>query len=257
MKIPFLSVGILRKQIRKVHMKNVSRRSSGVSSIPRPVTKEFLETHLTETRCHLTPELNLHLLTPSCPLYFAPATCNPMSDSWWSIYWPGGQVLARTILDSPHLVRKKKVLDLGSGCGAVSIAAVSAGAISVIANDIDPDAAIAVRANAELNNIKGEIATDTTNFLEGNEEDLKDIDVLLIGDMFYDEHIGGAVLNLCKRFKAMDSSKLILMGDPGRWFLESSSEVDRLFWSISKYSLGEECKKENYGLHQGIVWKLK
>lgn len=165
-------------------------------------------------------------------------------------------MLARTILDSPHLVRKKKVLDLGSGCGAVSIAAVSAGATSVIANDIDPDAAIAVRANAELNNIKGEIATDTTNFLEGNEEDLKDIDVLLIGDMFYDEHIGGAVLNLCKRFKAMDSSKLILMGDPGRWFLESSSEVDRLFWSISKYSLGEECKKENYGFHQGIVWKI-
>ena len=33
------------------------------------------------------------------------------------------QVLARFILDHPATVAKKRVLDLGSGCGAVSIAA--------------------------------------------------------------------------------------------------------------------------------------
>ena len=33
------------------------------------------------------------------------------------------KVLARYVLDQPATVAKKKVLDLGSGCGAVSIAA--------------------------------------------------------------------------------------------------------------------------------------
>ena len=33
------------------------------------------------------------------------------------------KVLARYVLDQPAAVAKKKVLDLGSGCGAVSIAA--------------------------------------------------------------------------------------------------------------------------------------
>ena len=87
------------------------------------------------TSDHLTPELPLHLLTPSCRLYTAQAEVSP-AEPWWTVYWPGGQVrglveqrldtaqvLARYLLDNPALVRKKTVLDLGSGCGAVSLAA--------------------------------------------------------------------------------------------------------------------------------------
>ena len=166
-------------------------------------------------------------------------------------------MLARTILDNPHLVRKRKVLDLGSGCGAVAVAAIASGATMVVANDIDPDASTAALANAELNNITGNIVTDTRDILNSNFDVLKDIDVLLIGDMFYDEHIGGSVLNICKKFKALDRSKEVLMGDPGRWFLETSSEVDNLFWCMTKHALGEECRKENYGFHQGMVWRFK
>ena len=51
-----------------------------------------------------------------------------LADPWWSIYWPGGQVLARTILDNPGLVKDRNVLDLGSGCAALSIAALRSGA---------------------------------------------------------------------------------------------------------------------------------
>ena len=47
---------------------------------------------------------------------------------WWVIIevfygTHNAKVLARFILDQPATVAKKKVLDLGSGCGAVSIAA--------------------------------------------------------------------------------------------------------------------------------------
>ena len=53
-------------------------------------------------------------------------------------------MLARTILDNPMLARNKTVLDLGSGCGAVTLAAVLSGAKKVIANDIDVNAVMAL-----------------------------------------------------------------------------------------------------------------
>ena len=85
----------------------------------------------------MIPELPLYLLTPSCRLYTAKEGDLDLGDPWWAIFWPGGQVsilpssfptydakvLARFILDQPETVAKKRVLDLGSGCGAVSIAA--------------------------------------------------------------------------------------------------------------------------------------
>lgn len=46
--------------------------------------------------------------------------------------------LFRYILDNPHVVKGRSVLDLGSGCGATAIAAVMSGASQVLANDIDP-----------------------------------------------------------------------------------------------------------------------
>jgi predicted nicotinamide N-methyase len=41
------------------------------------------------------------------------------------------------LLDNHSLVRGRRVLDVGCGCGASAIAAKMAGAIHVIANDID------------------------------------------------------------------------------------------------------------------------
>jgi len=96
------------------------------------------------TRNHLTPELKLFLLTENCPLYHEPfidkytdgrfdsLTRNVFQDPFWSIYWPGGQVLTRFILDEKERIleciiqnsRKDaiKILDLGAGCGATAIA---------------------------------------------------------------------------------------------------------------------------------------
>jgi ribosomal protein L11 methylase PrmA len=46
---------------------------------------------------------------------------------------------ARThLLDHPHIVSGREVLDVGSGSGIVAIASVKAGARKVVACDIDP-----------------------------------------------------------------------------------------------------------------------
>ena len=57
-----------------------------------------------------------------------------------SIFWPGGQALSRYILDGGRdkFLTGKRVLDLGCGSGAASLAALKAGAKKpVYANDID------------------------------------------------------------------------------------------------------------------------
>jgi predicted nicotinamide N-methyase len=50
--------------------------------------------------------------------------------------WFAGYALARYILDHPETVRGKAVLELGAGCGLVSLAAAMAGARRVVATDL-------------------------------------------------------------------------------------------------------------------------
>lgn len=47
------------------------------------------------TRQHLTPEIALHLITPSCKLWKATSGEIPFEDPFWAFYWPGGQALTR------------------------------------------------------------------------------------------------------------------------------------------------------------------
>ena len=67
----------------------------------------------------------------------------------------GGQGVARYVLDNPECVAGKRVLDVGSGCGVAALAAAAAGAAEVTANDVDPLASVAFRANARLCGLSG------------------------------------------------------------------------------------------------------
>ena len=70
---------------------------------------------------------------------------------FWAFAWPGGQALARYVLDHPAVVAGRGVLDLGSGSGLVAIAAAMAGAATVLASEIDPLAVAAIGLNARAN----------------------------------------------------------------------------------------------------------
>eukprot|EP00967_Tisochrysis_lutea_P072040 scaffold95911_cov19-Tisochrysis_lutea.AAC.2 len=50
------------------------------------------------------------------------------ADPYWVRAWPSALALASTVLDSPELVRGKRVADLGAGLGVAGIAAALAGA---------------------------------------------------------------------------------------------------------------------------------
>jgi predicted nicotinamide N-methyase len=130
---------------------------------------------------------------------------------FWAFAWPGGQALARYILDHADLVRGRTILDLGSGSGLTAIAAAMAGASAVLASELDPFAIAAIELNASANDVAIAVTADV---LDGSGEDAE---VILAADVCYETTMAKRVLSLLERARARGAD--VLIGDPGRAFL--------------------------------------
>ncbi|XP_026166194.1 electron transfer flavoprotein beta subunit lysine methyltransferase isoform X2 [Mastacembelus armatus] len=198
----------------------------------------------------LTPEIRLRLFTPSCRFWRERPELWPFDDPYWAIYWPGGQALSRYLLDNPGRCRGMRVLDLGSGCGASAIAAKLCGAAHVVANDTDPVAAIAICMNYELNGLKSPVCV--TDNMIGSE--LKGFDLILLGDMFYDEALATSLHGWLDRCIKIHGTE-VLIGDPGRTQFQEHS-IRRLLQQQAQFELPESVREENYGLTCSSVWSF-
>ena len=98
---------------------------------------------------------------------------------YWSFCWASGLALARFLAEQPQWVTGKRILDFGAGSGVAGIAAMKAGALEVVACDLDPVAIQACRANAELNGVTLQYSNDF--FAEEDRFDL-----ILVADVLYD-----------------------------------------------------------------------
>ena len=98
---------------------------------------------------------------------------------YWAFCWASGLALARFLAEQPHWVKGKRVLDFGAGSGVAAIAAAKAGALEVVACDLDPLALAACRANAQLNKVQLSYSCDF--FAEADRFDL-----ILVADVLYD-----------------------------------------------------------------------
>ncbi|XP_069808476.1 electron transfer flavoprotein beta subunit lysine methyltransferase [Dendropsophus ebraccatus] len=200
---------------------------------------------------HLTPEIRLLLLTPRCKYWHLRPEHWPYGDPYWAIYWPGGQALARYLLDNPDIVHRRRVLDLGSGCGAVSIAGKMSGASYVVANDIDPVAGAAIGLNCQLNRI-GNLLFHPENIIG---EDAGRWDVIVLGDMFYDEQLADSLHRWLRRC-IQQHGTTVLIGDPGRGhFL--GHPIKKQLRKVVEYFLPETSKQDNYGLTTSAVWRYE
>ncbi|MEO1330839.1 MAG: 50S ribosomal protein L11 methyltransferase [Pseudomonadota bacterium] len=106
---------------------------------------------------------------------------------FWAFAWPGGQALARLILDAPERVRGRTVLAIGAGAGLEAIAAAQVGAARAVAADIDPAALVAARLNASLNGVA--LETEGRDLLAPElapGAPPPDPDLILLGDAFYE-----------------------------------------------------------------------
>ena len=176
-------------------------------------TRAFIEANLPLLGAPGVGEIMIHTATPQSGLRRLVAGRNP----YWAWCWAGGLALARHVLAHPDLVAGLRVLDLGSGSGLVAIAAAKAGAAHVCAVDNDADAVAASEANAAANGVA--IESMCADLLDSEPPE---IDVVLVGDLFYDRAVATRVTRFLDR--CAESSARILVGDPGRAFLP----LDRL-----------------------------
>ena len=130
-----------------------------------------------------------------------------LAPPFWAFAWPGGQALARYVLDHPALVSGRSVLDIGCGSGLVAIAAAKAGASAVTASDTDPFARTAARLNALANQVTVTVLADVLNTTH-------DADVVLAGDVWYEQDLSNLVMSFLDRAAAAGSE--VLAGDIGR-----------------------------------------
>ncbi|WAC07372.1 MAG: 50S ribosomal protein L11 methyltransferase [Thermodesulfobacteriota bacterium] len=143
------------------------------------------ETKIVARPLPLCSEINLFLLEedyPKEPVSRFEFNANIASPPYWAFCWASGQALARFILDNRALVQDKKVLDFGAGSGVAGIAAAKAGACTVVACDIDPEARKAIQANADLN----QVTITTLEEIIFSDQDF-DFDVVIAGDVCYDQ----------------------------------------------------------------------
>jgi len=182
----------------------------------------FVRAQTTLAAAPLVPEIRLHLATEITPLWQATEAVlarTNLPPPYWAFAWPGGQALARYVLDHPDAVRGRIVLDFAAGSGIGAIAAAKAGAARVTATDIDPYAAAAMRLNAAANDVTFAVSTDDlTRTDEGG------WDVILAGDVCYERPMAEAVLAWLRR--QVNQGAVVLMADPGRAYLPSDGLIE-------------------------------
>jgi predicted nicotinamide N-methyase len=180
--------------------------------LPRPVPGEFVRDHTRPVRPSLVPEVSLQVAADVVALWEAIEAergVAPTEPPFWAAPWPGGQALARYVLDVPETVAGRAVLDLGSGSGLVAIAAALAGARQVVASEIDPFGHAAIAVNAEVNGIPPiAVLGDVLG------EEPPAVDVVLAGDVCYDRVMSERVLPWLEAARARGAE--IYLGDPGR-----------------------------------------
>ena len=161
---------------------------------------------------------------------------------FWSVAWPGGQALARFLLDHPGLVTGRTVLDVGSGSGLVAIAAARAGAAVVIAAEPDPLAAAAIAMNAAANDVPVPVCV-------GDASDASVCAELVVaGDVWYERELADQVGIYLDEMAAAGAS--VLTGDIGRTYFPRG----RYVW-LASYEIPVSVALEGRRVLRASVWR--
>ena len=193
------------------------------------------------------PELLLHLadeVTPIWRMTEEELGAMGLPPPFWAFAWAGGQALARWVLDNPHEVAGRRVLDFATGSGLVAIAAMRAGAAHATGCDVDGFCEAAVALNAQANGV----AVDFTH------ADLLDappgpFEVILAGDIAYEQPLAGRVRAWLAQARAQGSR--VLIGDPGRSYFDPAGLTP-----LAEYRVPTTRELEDQEVKRTGVWAL-
>ncbi len=173
----------------------------------------FVRAHTQVGCASLVPEIRLYQASEITPIWQASEDflrTHGLGPPFWAFAWPGGQALARFVLDHPERVAGRRVLDFAAGCGIAAIACARAGAASVLAAEIDPFARAAIALNAALNGVAVEVAGGDLVGAEGG------WDCVLCGDICYEAPMAARIVPWLRLLAAHCE---VWLADPGRAYL--------------------------------------
>lgn len=197
----------------------------------------------------MVPEFKLWLATEYVPIWQATEAWleeQNVDPPYWAFCWPGGQAVARYLLDHPTLVEGRRVIDFAAGSGVSSMAAARAGAATVIANDIDTLSLVAARLNASANGLA--VETSDEDWLAGPSGS-PDADVVIAGDVCYEREMSVRALAWLRSHAA--KGRLVLLGDPGRNYFSAQGLEER-----ARYDIPTSLQLENRGMRETVVWRV-
>jgi predicted nicotinamide N-methyase len=206
----------------------------------------FIKTHTALGQAALVPELRLYLASEITPIWQATEAwlaLENLAPPFWAFAWPGGQVMARHILDTPALVAGKRVLDFAAGGGIAALAAARAGAACVEANEIDPLAMAAIALNAAENGLSvtpapGDIVGCACRW-----------DMILAGDVCYEAPMTRHILPW---LRGMAAQAEVWVADPGRAYLPGQGME-----SLAVYDVETTLELEDRPQRRTVLYRLR
>jgi predicted nicotinamide N-methyase len=197
----------------------------------------------------MVPEFKLWLATEYVPIWQATEAWleeRNIDPPYWAFCWPGGQAVARYLLDHPEEVRGKRVIDFAAGSGISSMAAMRAGAGSVIANDIDAMSLVATKLNASANDLT--VGLSGEDWLDGPDA-APEADVVIAGDVCYERDMSARALAWLRGHA--NAGRLVLLGDAGRNYFTAQGLEER-----ARYDIPTSLQLENRGMRETVVWRV-
>ena len=214
-----------------------------MSSDPR---RAFIRANTAIGTPSLVPEIKLHLANEVTPLWHATEATlekSQLPPPYWAFAWPGGQALARHLLDHPALIAGKSVLDIGAGSGLVrSLQAKPAQRASPPPKSM-VFAIAAIRLNAALNAVS--IEAESRDLIGGESV----WDAILVGDMCYERPLADRLTAWLRELAAQGA--IVLLGDPGRAYLPKEGLTE-----IARYNVPTSLDLEDRTLRETVIWRL-
>jgi predicted nicotinamide N-methyase len=207
---------------------------------------EFIQANTVLEAAPMVPEILLHLASSVIPFWQKTedwlAEAN-VDAPFWAFAWPGGQALARHLLDNPALVRGRHVLDFAAGSGIAGIAAARAGAARVEAADISAMALAATTLNARANTVT------VTTLAEDIVGAACRWDIILAGDVCYEAPMTRHILPW---LRDMARHAEIWIADPGRAYLPTDGMA-----AFARYTVPTNLELEDHTQRATTLYRLR
>jgi predicted nicotinamide N-methyase len=191
------------------------------------------------------PELLMYLAIDVIPFWQATERWlaeENVAAPFWAFAWPGGQALARYLLDHPESVAGRRVLDVATGGGIAALAAGRAGAAQVEANDINPMALSATVLNARAN---GVTLTPLTGDIVGTPGRW---DLIMAGDICYEAPMVRAMLPW---LRGLAATAEVWIGDPGRAYLPKEGLT-----AFAEYDVPTSVQLEDRPVRRTVLYRV-